>query len=68
MLLFGGEMDKIFILVEGKTDKEILDFYIKIAYPQYKDIFYIVPFESPARIGGKDYISHIVKAIIHLEE
>ncbi|MDD3106204.1 MAG: hypothetical protein PHP65_00155 [Bacilli bacterium] len=61
-------MDKYYILVEGKTDKEILDFYIEMAYPQYKNNLYIVPFETPARIGGKDYISHIVKAIIHIEQ
>lgn len=61
-------MNKYYIFVEGTTDKEILDFYIEMAYPQYKDNFYIVPYESPARIGGKDYISHIVKVIIHLEE
>lgn len=61
-------MEKYYIFVEGPTDKEILDFYISFAYPQYIDYLYIVPFESPKRIGGKDYISHITKAIIHLEE
>lgn len=61
-------MNKYYILVEGTTDKEILDFYIEMAYPQYKKNLYMVPFEFPKRAGGKDYISHIIKAIVHLEE
>lgn len=61
-------MEKYYILVEGVTDKEILDFYIEQAYPELKELLYIVPFESPKRIGGKDYISHMIKFIVHLEE
>lgn len=61
-------MAKYYILVEGTTDKEILDFFIKNAYPEYEELFYIVPFTQPKRVGGKDYISHIIKAIVHLEQ
>lgn len=61
-------MDKYNIFVEGITDKEVLDFYISMAYPDYKDYLFIVPFNCPKRSGGSDYISHIVKAIIHLKE
>lgn len=55
-----------YVFVEVKTDKIILKFYIKMSNPDLLKKLKFVPFVSPARKGGKDTVSEIVKAIIHL--
>ena len=62
-----GVKNKIVVLVEGTSDKDILEYALYNLYPHLFDIFYFMDFEyanSVKRQGGVDSITNLVKAFI----
>lgn len=54
-----GDPEKIIVLVEGKSDKDILEFAISKIYPQLSEIFYFMDFSDEygnTRQGGTSEI------------
>ena len=54
-----GNLEKIIVLVEGKSDKDILEFAISKIYPQLAEIFYLMDFSDEygnTRQGGTSEI------------
>lgn len=52
-------IEKTIVLLEGTSDKEILEFSMSILYPHLKDLFYFMDFDSPLgakRDGGTSYL------------
>ena len=63
----GDVVPKTIVLVEGKTDKEILEFALKNIYPHLYNLYYFMDFEyvkGQNRQGGCDAIAHNVKTFI----
>lgn len=52
------EIEKTIVLVEGSSDKEILEFSIKYLYPHLADLFYFMDFDdnNGKRDGGTSYV------------
>lgn len=52
------DIEKTIVLVEGSTDKEILEFSIKYLYPHLADLFYFMDFDdnNGKRDGGTSYV------------
>ena len=50
--------EKTIVLVEGTSDKAILDFSLKTIYPHLSDLFYFMDFDDKngARDGGTSYV------------
>lgn len=59
------DKEKVNILVEGITDKEILDYSILLLYPTLMQKINIIPFDHPKRNGGIGYISEFLKIIFN---
>lgn len=52
-------IEKTIVLVEGTSDKDILEFSLEILYPHLKDLFYFMDFDGPGgvkRDGGTSYL------------
>lgn len=56
------EISKTIVLVEGTTDKEIIEFAFKHIYPHYSKFFYFMDFDNPKRPGSASEITRIIKA------
>lgn len=57
-------IQKTIVLVEGTSDKDILDFSLKHLYPHLYDIFYFMDFDDKMgvkRDGGTSYINKNIK-------
>ena len=53
------EVEKIIVLVEGTSDKDILDFAITRIYPHLSDLFYFMDFDNAKgakRDGGTSFV------------
>lgn len=60
-------IEKIIVLVEGTSDKDILEFGLKHIYPHLYNLYYFMSFEytnGKKREGGADAISKNVKTFI----
>lgn len=55
---------KMIVLVEGTTDKNILEFALNKIYPHYSKFFYIMDFDNPKRPGSASEITRIIKAFM----
>lgn len=58
-LLAVDDVEKIIVLVEGKSDKNILEFAMNQIYPHLSDLFYFMDFEDTSgakRDGGTSYV------------
>lgn len=56
---FSNELEKNIVLVEGTSDKDIIEFALKNIYPHLFDLFYFMDFEyasSKKRDGGSSYV------------
>ncbi len=54
-----GAIEKIIVLVEGTSDKDILEYSMKKLYPHLSDLFYFMDFEDDyggKREGGTSFI------------
>lgn len=54
-----GNIEKIIVLVEGTSDKDILEYSMKRLYPHLADLFYFMDFEDNyggKRDGGTSYV------------
>lgn len=56
------KLKKKIVLVEGTTDKSIIDFTLKNIYPHYSKFFYLMDFDSPKRPGSASEITRVIKA------
>lgn len=58
-----GQQEKTIVLVEGPTDKKILDFCISKLYPHLSDLVYIMDFGfgEAKRAGGSSFVSNNFK-------
>ncbi len=66
-LRIGEPTEKTIILVEGTSDKEILEFALKNIYPNLYNLYYFMDFEyakDKKRQGGIDAISNNLKTFI----
>lgn len=53
------DVEKIIVLVEGASDKDILEFSMKQIYPHLSDLFYFMDFEDASgakRDGGTSFV------------
>lgn len=59
-------IEKTIILVEGKTDKSIIEFALKNIYPNLFDLYYIMDFEYEdiKRNGGSSFVEMNIKTFI----
>lgn len=58
-LLATDNVEKTIVLVEGSSDKDILEFAIKQIYPHLSDLFYFMDFDDATgakRDGGTSYV------------
>lgn len=63
-----GNTEKTIVLVEGTSDKDILEFSMKQIYPHLSDLFYFMDFELEnvkKRKGGVDTIANNLKAFVY---
>lgn len=54
-----GNIEKIIVLVEGTSDKDILEYSMKKLYPHLSDLFYFMDFDDNyggKRDGGTSYV------------
>mgnify|MGYP003291791179 CR=1 FL=1 len=54
-----GNIEKTIVLVEGTSDKEILEYSLKMLYPHLSDLFYFMDFGDDygaKREGGTSYV------------
>lgn len=66
-LMINDPTPKNIILVEGTSDKWILEFALKMIYPHLENLFYFMDFEwanGAKRPGGVDNIANNMKAFI----
>ncbi len=66
-LKIGEPTEKTIVLVEGTSDKEILEFSLKNIYPHLYNLYYFMDFEyakDKRRQGGIDAISNNLKTFI----
>ena len=60
-----GQNEKIVVLVEGSSDKDILEFALSRLYPHLSDLFYFMDFDDSnggKRDGGTSYVIKNLKA------
>lgn len=55
---------KTIVLVEGTTDKQIIELALNKIYPHYNKFFYIMDFDNPKRPGSATEITRIIKAFM----
>lgn len=63
----GDPTEKIIVLVEGTSDKSILEFALKHIYPHLYNLYYFMDFEyarGKSRPGGIDAIASNMKAFV----
>ena len=66
-MYIGDPREKTIVLVEGTSDKSILEFALKHIYPHLYNLYYFMDFEyaeGKNRPGGVDAISNNMKAFI----
>lgn len=66
-LKIDGSFEKTIVLVEGTSDKTILEFSMEHIYPHLKDLYYFMDFEyakKQKREAGVDAISNNIKTFI----
>lgn len=56
--------EKIIILIEGKTDKKILEESLKLLYPHLKEYYSFLDYEISNNGGGADKVVYLVKSFI----
>ena len=62
------EVEKVLVLVEGTSDKDILEFAMKQIYPHLYDLFYFIDFSDTngnKREGGTSYIVKNMKTFYY---
>lgn len=60
-----GQIEKIIVLVEGTSDKDILEFALSRLYPHLSDLFYFMDFDEKngaKRDGGSAFVIKNLKA------
>lgn len=63
-----GQMEKNIVLVEGTSDKDILEFALNRMYPHLADLFYFMDFSdgfSSKRAGGTSEISKCMETFFY---
>lgn len=56
-----GDIEKIIVLVEGTSDKNILEYSMKKLYPHLSDLFYFMDFEDGYGVKREGGTSFIIK-------
>lgn len=61
-----GDVEKVIVLVEGTSDKDVLEFALKQLYPHLYDLFYFMDFDDgngskAKRDGGTSYLAKNMK-------
>lgn len=60
-----GQIEKIVVLVEGSSDKDILEFSLRKLYPHLSDLFYFMDFDDSnggKRDGGTSFVIKNLKS------